>query len=291
MSTDAANPASPPLSWARRDIEQKLFFSGGRHTRVNNSLAALLGILGAVCSYAVLAFVPYLSGSRFKAMFTEEGNIPYAIVFFSSWSLAILFLKWRKLALQREALGYEVTPTNADYELTPANVDEVVDEMYKVVDSPKNFVLYNRIRVALAILKNQGRVADVDEILKSQAENDEAASDSSYAVLSGFIWAIPVLGFIGTVLGLSQAIGGFGSVLQSGVEMDRIRDELVEVTGGLSTAFNTTLEALIAALAIQLLMTFLRKSEQEFLDECGRYCIDNIVNKLRITPYERMADD
>ena len=33
--------------------------------------------------------------------------------------------------------------------------------------------------------------------------------DTSYLMLSGFVWAIPVLGFIGTVLGLSDAICDF----------------------------------------------------------------------------------
>ena len=34
-------------------------------------------------------------------------------------------------------------------------------------------------------------------------------------VLRGFIWAIPVLGFIGTVIGLTQAMGRFGAALKS----------------------------------------------------------------------------
>lgn len=38
--------------------------------------------------------------------------------------------------------------------------------------------------------------------------------ETSYALVQGFVWAIPVLGFIGTVVGLSQAIGGFTAVLQ-----------------------------------------------------------------------------
>ena len=278
--------ADVPLPWARQDIEQKLFFAGGRHTRVNNLLAALLGLLISVVFYCVLIFG--LPGYAFTKMFTEQGKVPFAIVFFSAWSLAIIFLKWRKLALQKRALDYEIGTKGSDFVLSAGNVDQVIDEMYRIVDEPKNFVLYNRIVVALSNLKNLGRVGDVDEILKSQAENDEAASDSSYAVLGGFIWAIPVLGFIGTVLGLSAAIGEFGSVLESGADMEIIKEKLAEVTGGLSTAFVTTLQALVAALGIQLLQTFLRKSEQEFLDECGRYCTDRVVNKLRIMPFERV---
>jgi biopolymer transport protein ExbB/TolQ len=136
-----------------------------------------------------------------------------------------------------------------------------------------------------------GRVGDVGEILKAQAESDEGASETSYSLVSGFIWAIPVLGFIGTVLGLSDAIGHFSTVLQQADDISQIKGSLQNVTSGLSTAFETTLVALVAALAIQLWLTFLKKSEQEFLDACSDYCTTQIVNHLRIMPFERVGID
>jgi biopolymer transport protein ExbB/TolQ len=198
----------------------------------------------------------------------------------------ILLMKWRKLAYQRRALEYAVTPNDADFVLSAANVDHVIDRIYDIADDPKNFALYNRIVVALANLKNLGRVGDVDEILRSQAEGDDAAVETSYGIVSGFVWAIPVLGFIGTVQGLSDAIGGFGAVLDTAKDVKQITDNLRGVTAGLTKAFVTTLVALVAALAIQLLLTFLKKSEQEFLDDCSAYCTNQIVNRLRIMPFE-----
>src|SRR5690606_19308079 len=118
---------------------------------------------------------------------------------------------------------------------------------------------------------------------------DESTMETSYSLLVGFIWAIPVLGFIGTVLGLSEAIGGFGAVLGESHDISQIANSLRTVTGGLATAFETTLEALVAALAIQILFTFLRKSEEEFLDECAEYCQVHVVNRLRMTPFDTEA--
>ena len=53
----------------------------------------------------------------------------------------------------------------------------------------------------------------------------------------------------------------------------------------------TTLEGLVAALAIQLSLTFLKKSEQEFLDDCTEYCTTKVVNKLRVIPYQPQDDE
>lgn len=277
-----------PLAWSRQDIEQRLAFRGGRFTRVNTILSFLLG--GGLTLLFYAALLP-LETTTLAVMFTSRGVIPYCICFFTAWSLAILFLKSQKLAYQRRSLNYSVVPNEHDFVLSSSTVDVVMEKIFATVDDPKNFVLFNRIVVALSNLRNLGRVADVDDILRSQAEHDESAMETSYALLGGFVWAIPVLGFIGTVLGLSQAIGGFGEVLQTSGELSDIKTALQGVTGGLATAFETTLEALVAALSIQLVLTFLKKSEQEFLDACTEYCARNVVNKLRIMPYEHPVED
>ena len=271
------------LSWNRRDIERKLGFRGGRYTRVNNLLSFLLGLVLTIAYYACL--LPF-RGSYVSDVFTERGPTPYFISLFSFWSLAILFLKSQKLSLQRAALQYDVVPSEHDFVLSATTVGQIVDRIYATVDEPRQFVLFNRIIVALANLENLGRVSDIDDILRSQAENEESSIETSYSLLKGFVWAIPVLGFIGTVLGLSQAVGGFGAVLASVDEMSVIASSLQTVTAGLATAFDTTLVALVFAVAIQLLVTFLRKAEEEFLDECSEYCSRRVVGRLRLMPFE-----
>ena len=218
--------------------------------------------------------------------FLYRGPIPYAIVLFSSWAVAILALKFLKLRLQQRALHIETVPSDPGFVLSPRTVDDVLNRLYLAADDPRQFLLLNRIKIALSNLKNLGRVTDADEILQSLAANDESSMETSYALLQGFIWAIPVLGFIGTVQGLSLAIGGFGSVLSSTSELSQIKDALREVTAGLAIAFETTMQGLVAALCIQLMMTALKKSEEEFLDSCQEYCSRNIVGRLRLMPFE-----
>jgi ABC-type arginine/histidine transport system permease subunit len=56
------------------------------------------------------------------------------------------------------------------------------------------------------------------------------------------------------------------------------------VTAGLATAFDTTLVALVAALIVQLLITIMRKHEQEFLDVAMEFALRHVVGRLRVTP-------
>lgn len=282
-------PSTIVLSWARQDIEQRLLFRGARFTQVNYVLSGLVAFVLTGLFY--LALLPF-PGTMMYVKFMGIGRfvdiiIPYATMLLAFWCLTILFLKSRKLAFQRRTLDLQIVPSNPDFVLSSATVDQILDSIYALVDDPKQFVLFNRIEIALSNLRNMGRITDVDEILRTQNENDESFLDATYVVLGGFMWAIPILGFIGTVLGLSIAIGQFSVVLKSNSqEGGGLIESLKGVVAGLGTAFDTTLIALVAALFIQMWITFLRKREQEFLDSCSEYCLRKIVNRLRIMPYQ-----
>jgi biopolymer transport protein ExbB/TolQ len=272
------------LDWSRKDIERRLGFRGGRYTSPSKPLSFVMGLLLTVAFYAliVLALRQWPEFRSFSALFLERGPCPFAAMLLFFWSIAYLFLKRLKLGFQSLALALPVMPQQPDFELTPATARSVRERMSVMVDNPHHFVLLNRIDLALANLHNIGQASDVATILKIQAENDEAQVSSSYTMIQGFLWAIPVIGFIGTVLGLSEAIGAFATTLQSGADMELIRSSLQGVTGGLGTAFDTTLVALVCALILQLMITFLQSRESEFLDQCNDVCHKQVAGKLKL---------
>ncbi len=125
MKSSQLGPVSEvPLSWSRQDIEQRLAFHGGRYTRVNTFLSALLAGILTVAFYAIL--IP-LDDTYFSQMFTARGLIPYFICFFTAWSLSILLLKSRKLALQKKRLQHGVVTTDHDFVLSNTTVDVVIE--------------------------------------------------------------------------------------------------------------------------------------------------------------------
>lgn len=271
------------LDWKRLDIEQRLFFPGGKYTRVNGLLSGLIGVVLSIVFYAVLMLTP-LAHTNFGQIFLERGPTQHAVVVLFFWSLIILAFKRVKLGLQRKALDVRVLPDEPGFVISPSSVDRVLQRLHEIADDPRNFMVLNRVDVALSNLRNLGHVGDVEQLLRSQASQDESQMETSYALVQGFVWAIPVLGFIGTVLGLSQAIGSFTAVLGAGDDVSAITGALGKVTAGLATAFDTTLVALVAALIIQLVMVMAKKSEEEFLDESMEHGIRTIVGRLRLEP-------
>jgi len=278
-STPPAETTDFEISFAHGDPERRLGLPAGRYTHPNHFLALLAATALTVLFYAILAKV---GDGWFVQSFTNRGPVPYPLVYFTFWGGTILTVKYLKLRFQRRALKLPLTLPDPSFVVSPATVDQLIDRLYSSVDDPRELVLFNRVQMALGNLRNMRQVGDVRATLDSQAEADEAMMESGYSIVRGLIWAIPVLGFIGTVLGLSVAIGSFGSVLAASSDMGQLRPALQQVTAGLSIAFETTLQGLVAALLLHMMLTFIKLSEERFLDGCKEYCQRQIVARLRL---------
>lgn len=279
------------LDWAREDPENKLgMFRAGQFTTVNNGLALSVALILAGLFFALefFALKPLVKQAAWLSTMvdpmTRTQNLPVVIpiVIFFFWCVVTLFVKGRKIRFQERALELSTVPQQADFVLNEASAQTVLQRLHTLVDSTRHFILLNRIDRALSNLRNVGGVSDVSSILQSQAENDENQVASSYVKLQGFVWAIPVLGFIGTVMGLSKAIGEFAGTVKGSGDIEEIKSSLTDVTGGLSTAFETTLIALVAALLIQLYITRMQTRENKLLDDCNDYCHSHVTTKLRV---------
>ena len=287
MSKASSLPLPRPLSVAKRDIERRLGVTTGTGTAVNTAFA---GVIALVITVLFFVIVHFLSDSYFRSMLLDRGPTQYATVALGVWSAVILLIKRNKLSVQRQSLQHAVVPENHDFVLSSQTADHVIRNIHALADDPSRYLVYNRILISLSNLKNIGRVSDVDDILRANAERDESSHQTSFATLGGFLWAIPVLGFIGTVLGLAGAIGNFSSLLDKQADVAGIVGSLKQVTGGLSTAFETTLLALLVALLIQLWMTSQRKAEEIFLDECQDYCLKQVISRIKILPFEQSRE-
>lgn len=276
--------------WSKMDLEKRLGFRAGRFTAVNPFLSILAATFLAGAFYGFLLMLrAQFKGDLAETLtmpFLRAGNLPTVVpvVFIFFMSLEILFIKGRKVALQEKAFEWAVVPAQPDFVLVETSAQAVLDRIHAIIDQPKQFILLNRIERALSNLRRLKRVSEVSSVLRGQAEDDENAVASSFTLLQGLVWAMPVLGFIGTVQGLSSAVGGFGKVLQTAGDLTSIKGALTNVSSGLATAFETTLVALVASLIVQLCITLRQRQELGLLDECSEYCQGNVISKLMDDP-------
>ena len=275
----------PKLDARTGDIECMIGFPSGRYTVASAPL--WLGVAAVMTILVALVLVIVVPNSYLLLMMNRCWT-NWAVVFFSWWCLGILLAKWIKTSIQLRALrAVDIVPRRGDFILSPGTSGDVLRRIKAVAERPKDFLLFRRIDMALSNLGNIGEVRDVGAVLESQADSDGSSVDSSYTVIRSLIWTIPILGFIGTVVGLSQAIGSFTDVLtQTGSDAGSIKSKLGPVVGGLATAFETTLVALVAAVIIQLLSTWVYKREEALLDGISDFTTENVLSRLKLTDWK-----
>lgn len=275
------------LSWLEEDIENRIgLFKAGRYTSPNKLLGLLMAAVVTAGFFALVVYV--FSATPFFERFTMAlirprnlyTTIPAILLFF--WAMAILTIKRQKVLFQARALSLAAMPQQPDFVLTESSAKPVLERIHSMVDHPRHFILFNRIDRALSNLHNLGGVGEVSTVLKEQAEVDESQIASSYTFVNGLVWCIPVLGFIGTVQGLSAGIAHFAKTLQAAGDLDAIKAGLQGVTSGLATGFETTLVALVCALFIQLYVHYLQQKEMEYMDQYNDYCQAYVISRLRL---------
>ncbi|MEM7698325.1 MAG: hypothetical protein AAF236_07980 [Verrucomicrobiota bacterium] len=230
-------------------------------------------------SEAKRSFVGYI-----KALFTERGWSQYVTTLLMFWCAALLVLKLLNIQRQRRAMLLQALPEDISEEINVNNLKDFHDNLINYPKILRNTYIVNRVRKALEFFYVRQNNPEVAQMITSQSEVDAAKVNNSYAVIKVFLWAIPIMGFIGTVLGIGNAIGGFGAVFAAGDsgggDMSEISGPLLDVLDSRGVAFDTTLLALVFSIILSFPASALQSSEDDLLSDVDDYCVDNLLKRL-----------
>lgn len=267
---------SPRQAWKEEDP-----------TNPNGRLSFGIGLGATLLWFAIIYFFQaspekvssaYSTGESLANLFYKHFAVSFANTLFFCWAMAICYLKWQKLKHQRTALFLDVLPTELGLEINAQNVGAFIDHLYRLPVHLRDSLMVNRIRKALEFFEVRQNVTGVSTMMSSQSAIDGSRIMGSYIMLRAFLWAIPLLGFIGTVVGLSHAISGmsFGNVEDVG----KIVGSINNVTSGLGTAFDATLLGLIFAVFLNFPLNSLAKHEEEALNDIDAFCNEVLLPRL-----------
>lgn len=220
----------------------------------------------------------FSTGEMIANLFYKHFTVSFANTLFFWWAIAICYLKWKKLEHQRRAMLLDVLPREIGKEINAQNVGHFIDHVYRLPTNLRDSLMVNRIRKALEFFEVRQSVSDVSAMMNSQSAIDGSRIMGSYIMVRAFLWAIPLLGFIGTVVGLSQAISGmsFANVEDVG----KIVGSINNVTSGLGTAFDATLLGLVFAVILNFPLNSLAKREDEALNDIDAFCNEVLLPRL-----------
>lgn len=245
-------------------------------------LALLLSVAAALVAIAAMAtLLPH--PWAVVLLDVEQTTYPFTVqtVQWVVFMLGIgeLLLRWRGAIAERTELGRGYLPEDETTVLQAPDLRRIYAaaraERDAGVDGDGRFLprLIYRVVIQFQTMKS---VDQANAVLNSSLDLYLHEIDLRYTMIRYIIWAIPTLGFLGTVLGIALALNYAGS---ANVEDPAF---LAGLTRELAVAFNTTLVALCMSTVLVLIQHLVQATEERALNRCGQYCLDNLINRLYV---------
>ena len=153
---------------------------------------------------------------------------------------------------------------------TKKTAEEVMSKLNNQLDKNlQETPLIESINLALLRYSQTKNVQNVSDSIKSSIEMLSTKQDSDNAMIRYLIWAIPSVGFIGTVRGIGLALSNADKAIAGNISL---------MTENLGIAFNSTFVALIISLILMLFFHQLQKLQDENLVDIQEYCEKRISN-------------
>ena len=245
------------------------------HANVNPLHAFLIGF-GASAIWLACMYIPPIRAS-FGAIFVDRGWVDFAETWFFFWGMAILYLKYFKIKHQERAALLNLFPSNIGEVVDSSTVGSFIDNIYDMPASMRDSIIVNRIRKALELFEARNSKSEAEAMLNSLSAVDANRSTGSFALVKVFLWAIPILGFIGTVQGLAQAVG---SLNIDASDPAALKAAIGNLTGGLGIAFDTTLLGLILSMFLSFPLALIQKQDEDALTMIDTFCSEKLLPKL-----------
>jgi hypothetical protein len=263
--------------------------AGPHPSTVSVWVGGAIGIGATFIWYLIMFMLPKVEpgakagmGGYLRQLFCERGSTQYVTTLLTFWCLGLLILKWLNIRKQRSAMLIQALPSDISEEINPSNLKEFHDHIINFPKPLRNTYMVNRVRKALEFFYVRQNNPEVAQMISSQSEVDAAKVNGSYGMVKVFLWAIPIMGFIGTVVGIGSAIGGFGAVFGAGEggDMSQIKEPLLTVLGSMGVAFDTTLLALVFSIMLSFPASSLQGQEDDLVTDVDEYCIDHLLKRL-----------
>ena len=197
------------------------------------------------------------------------------------WALSTvtILLKFKRLKAERAALEGDAIPSNLDFRDKEKCIE--VYERLKNIPNLSDSLGLTRLARVLAMWINSEEFERTSQYAREQSDLDAQASDSSFRRNRLFIWAMPLLGFVGTVYGVAAGISGFSDFLaQSNVNPEAIKEQVGLITSGLAVAFYCTLLGLLTAGLAAFPSLMAERKEEDVLTEVEEYVEDRMLSRM-----------
>ena len=191
--------------------------------------------------------------------------------------LAALVLKWLDIRAQKKTSNEPLLPKPTVGGVPATEALAFLRLLDRLPVWRQSHIYVGRIRNGLLHVYRAGSAEKLDDELKYLGEEDADRTSASYGLVRLTIWAIPILGFLGTVIGIALAMGNLSP--------QALETSLPEVMASLMVAFDTTAVALAMSMVLFFGQFALERYEQGLLDDVNMLAAEDLLGR-----FERLPD-
>jgi biopolymer transport protein ExbB/TolQ len=233
---------------------------------------------GLACLAFYATVVQSASQDSFLGRYFASHEVEYLTTALFFIGTAALIIKLIGLIVQFASLDHTLIE---DAPADGQSVEDTVPLLAQLKNVPgvlQGSYLMRRVRETLEYVRRKNSADSIEQHLRYLEEVDLARMHHSYATVRIIVATIPILGFLGTVIGITLAIAKL-----SGESMDQ---QLPAVISGLSVAFDTTALALSLSIIMIFLKFIVERVETHLLSE-----VDTRTTKLFLGRFRQYGSD
>ena len=236
----------------------------------------LWGGIVTAAFYAAIPHVPY--GQATLQRYFCSHPLEYALLGLFFVGLTILTQRILQLRREKQALATGILPEVLWVGDDSANLSALEKHFAEAPRRLQRTVLMRRLRDAGRYLRSSQSARGLESHLKHLSVTAADRLHDSYSLLLTINWAVPILGFLGTVIGITLAIAN--------VTPEQLDTSLNSVTGGLAVAFDTTTVAMSFSLVLVFAYAWIKRADQRILST-----VDDVALLELLPIFARPGDD
>lgn len=187
------------------------------------------------------------------------------------WCLAIIAYKGREAVEERRLLGQSLVPIAEGVRVLPEDTRDYARQLEALPEGQRGLLLPRLLHHALVRFGATRSVQDVASSAHQLVASEAERMESELSMVRYILWAIPAIGFIGTVRGIGLAL----NMAHRAVEGD-----VSGVTENLGTAFNSTLIALLISIVLMFLVHQLQLMQERLAFDAETYADEHLIRHL-----------
>jgi hypothetical protein len=191
-----------------------------------------------------------------------------------TWAAFILLGRYLEVRRQRRAFGLGLLPTEVGACILPEDARLEQRKVEQKATPVRPSILANMIRLALGKYAVSRSAPEAADTIRDQADVELGRMASSMATVHYLAWALPSIGFLGTVRGLAMTL------TFTGRGRAETEDFMSKATLHLNVAFDCTLVALTLSLILMFLLHSVQRDEEALVLDCQQYCLEHLVSRL-----------